>query len=625
MSVIKIMSRELSNRIAAGEVIERPASVVKELIENAIDAGASQVDIAIEKAGLRLISVSDNGCGMDSEDALLALEPHGTSKLIDEKGIDNISTMGFRGEAIPSVASVSRFSLRTRETGSSEGTLVEVDGGEIKRTSPCGCAAGTVVEVRDLFFNTPARRKFLKSNPTEERHIEDIVLSLALGNPEIGFTLSFDRKKVIDCAAKSSVELRIREFFGRNYAANMCKVAHLEGDIRVSGMIATPGFTRPGRKEQRFYLNRRPVESQALWRGIKDGYGTLADEAGRFPPAVLFVDMPTSDFDINVHPAKREVRFKSDFNISRIISAAVSMALRSGGTLSTLPPAAAEPALPETIPVEQILAAAQIVYAPAEHEQTMMFLQDSEKKEADDATDVVSFVPEIYPSDNAPEINISDDEPVPEVQPAVKIRARIPEESVFCGNWPEEVLGVYDNTYILASSREGLVLVDQHAAHERILFEEICGKLASGSNVAQPLLIGQMVELTPGKIALLDRCRKVLVNIGFDFENIGRNSIMINSLPENFNLPPGRIPEVFDAMMDELLENSKAQLPVDLEFAARAACKAAVKAHHVLSVQEANLLLRQLKSCRQGTLCPHGRPTMITLSLRELERRFGRK
>ena len=632
MSKIKVMDRALCNLIAAGEVIERPASVVKELVENSIDAGAKKITIAVENAGVRLISVSDDGCGMDQEDALLSLEPHGTSKLFSEADISHITTMGFRGEAIPSIASVSRFTIRTRSADGIEGVEIHADGGENPVSSPCGCPVGTTIEVRDLFFNTPARRKFMKSNQTEEHHIEDIVIILALAHCQTGFQLFIDRKKVLDCAPGASPELRIREFYGRSFAANMRKVDFKEGDIRVTGLIAAPGFTRPGRREQRLFLNDRPIESLPVWRGIKEGYGTAGDEGNRYPPAVIYIHMPPEEFDINVHPAKREVRFKSEYTVTRIVAAAVRNALTGsdGDREALLPPEAAKPALPGEISVEQILDSAQVSYHLNNLEQQILPVQDLQEKASLDTPpvadeqekstgDILCDIPYGNSSDPVAEPAPAQDDPV------VKIRAKIPEEAVFAGNWPTQVIGVFDNTYIIASGNGALIVIDQHAAHERVLFEQICDKIASGGSFAQMLLIPQVVELSLVKCSILLKNRDVFQKIGFDFEAVGRSGIMINSIPANFVDASARIPEILDATLEELLENSRAKMPVNMEYAARAACKAAVKAHNVLSVAEAEDLLAQLKKCRQGTLCPHGRPTMITISLRELEKRFWRK
>lgn len=290
MSKIKVMDEQLSNRIAAGEVIERPASVVKELVENAIDAGATHIRIEIERAGSRLISVSDNGSGMDADDALLCIEPHGTSKIFTAEDIDRITTLGFRGEALPSIASISRFTILTRTAEMLEGTLVRIEGGRLLEAAPAGCAAGTVMQVRDLFFNTPARKKFLKSPATEAHHIEETVLGLALPRPEVGFELRIDGRTAFRSPAAPTPEARLRELFGRPFVENLWPVNHTESGITITGFTAAPGFTRNSRREQRTFVNGRAVESAAIYRGIRDGYATLT-ESGRYAPAVLFLTL----------------------------------------------------------------------------------------------------------------------------------------------------------------------------------------------------------------------------------------------------------------------------------------------------------------------------------------------
>ena len=364
MGKIRVMSSDLANRIAAGEVIERPASVVKELAENALDAGAKRIFVSVERAGTRLILVRDDGCGMSDEDALLSLQPHGTSKLVRPEDLDNIRTLGFRGEALPSVASVSRFSLTTREPGAAAG--VQISRGEDGAFSqrPAGGPAGTTVEVRDLFYNTPARKKFLKSPGTEEHHIEETLLTLALGHPETGFELAIDNRTAFSLAADSTPEVRIRELFGRNFAANLLKLDHRENGLRITGFVASPGFTRPSRKEQRIFVNARAVDSPAVWRGIRDGFGTLDPGSGRFPPAVIFIEMDPGEVDVNVHPAKREVRFRSEFAVTRAVASAVGNALRGSGE-KVLP--AAEPDLSSLplsgkVPLDNIVDAAMVRY-----------------------------------------------------------------------------------------------------------------------------------------------------------------------------------------------------------------------------------------------------------------------
>ena len=635
MGKIQVMSRDLANRIAAGEVIERPASVVKELVENAIDAGAKRVFIQIERAGTRLIQVRDDGCGMSEEDALLSLQPHGTSKLKDISDLDNILTLGFRGEALPSIASVSRFTLKTREKEAALGTKISYAPDGSVSGEPDGSPAGTTVEVRDLFYNTPARKKFLKSPATEEHHIEEAVLTLALGHPETGFELRIDNRVAFILAADSSLEVRIRELFGKNFAANMLKINHRENNLHITGFVGSPGFTRPSRKEQRIFINSRAVESPAVYRGIRDGFGTLAPESGRFPPAVICLDMDPSELDVNVHPAKREVRFRSEFTVTRAVAAAVGNALRGMALpvekedFSSLP-------LSGKIPIDNILDAAMVHYHAKNDVQPTLASSvfEESKPEEDDFADSPVPVVEPLPETSVQMLdksNDSQDFPVLQLtdrdstQAPYAPRMNIPETPVFGGDWPETVLGVYDNTYILCSGKEGLMLIDQHAAHERILFEQIVAAAEKGNVPAQKLLLPKTLELPRSQIGYLLNHQELFSGLGFDIESAGGNTVLINSVPASFSdcRPPE---EIVPEMLSELLERSEiSHGAADLAAAARAACKAAVKAHEAKTLPELEKLLHDLRACRQGTLCPHGRPTMITLSRLELERRFGRR
>ena len=625
MSRIKVMDRLLANRIAAGEVIERPASVVKELVENSIDAGASEISVEIERAGNRLIAVTDNGCGMDAEDAMLALQRHGTSKLLNEADLDHILTLGFRGEALPSIASVSRFSLSTCQPGASGGTRVFCEADGELHQQPCAGAPGTRIEVRDLFCNLPARKKFLKSPATEEHHICEIVSMLAIGHPGVGFRLIVDGRIVLHTPAADRPETRLREIFGRNFADNMLTLEHVEADIRISGWVAAPGFTRPSRRDQRVFINARPVESQAVYRGIRDGYGALA-ESGRYNPVILFLEMPPDQLDVNVHPAKREVRFRSEYAVSRAVAAGVSGALRRARLPGSAPETTEEMPPPEKLPLSGklplslVLDAAEISYTPPSGIQDE--LPESTPPEPEPtAPSAPAPEPPVAPAPEPPTPTAP-----PEKKPVAAEFSPLVRESrpaAFSGNWPERVLGVVDDTYIVAESAVGLVLVDQHAAHERIMFEKILAAAASGSAASQALLLPETVELPLPMIRLLEGNRELFALLGFEAESVGGTAVLVNSIPLT---PCAHRPVgvwLYD-MLTELLEDSGRSGSVPPEFAARAACRAAIKAHEHLSPAAQEELLRQLRACRQGTLCPHGRPTMVEIPIRELQRRFGR-
>ena len=633
MSRIKVMDRALANLIAAGEVIERPASVVKELIENALDAGSTRISVTVERAGSRLISVTDDGCGMDREDARTALELHGTSKLFAPDGISAIATMGFRGEALPSIAQVSRLTLRTREKGSPEGVEITVEGGKILNTMPCGAPPGSSFKVENLFFNTPARKKFLKSPGTEEGHIQEAVTLLALANPDVGFELCLDGRSVFNLP-RGTVEERMRGVFGRQYCADLLEIEHREGPMRVSGFIGIPGFTRSSRREQRFFVNRRPVDSVTMGRALRDGYATLA-EPGRYPPAVLFLELPVDEVDVNVHPAKREIRFRSEFAVIRAVAAAVSAALRKWGAGGPGVPGTG-PELPEEtdgaedaqglpgVPVVPgpsgdpagvggLLSAADVEYhVEPRHEQRELAFDGGEPFHGLADTPLEHPRERPYDPDEAPagKKAAGAEEPAAPGTPA--------------GFWPERILGIYDDTYLLAAGPDGLLLIDQHAAHERVMFERLLDSWRGrgGGAPSQGLLIPETLELPRGLLMLLERNLDFFRELGFDFAPAGGFSVIVNALPAGLrsSRPLG---ELLSDMLSGLLDEN--YTPGDLTAVARAACHAAVKAHDELTVEGAEELLRSLRRCRQGTLCPHGRPTMITLTRREIEKRFGRR
>lgn len=642
MSKIKVMSTALSNRIAAGEVIERPASVVKELVENSIDAGSSFISVEIERAGSKLIAVTDNGCGMDAEDARLSLEQHGTSKLLSEDDLEHIMTLGFRGEAIPSIASVSNFTMFTRTADSAEGTRIDCSGGTDIKISPCGGNIGTRIEVRDIFFNLPARKKFLKSPATEEHHIEEMMILLAIGHPEIGFRLQLDNRIAFHTPAAKDQQQRLRELFGKSFVEKMLFFEHIENGLHISGCTAVPGFTRPSRRDQRVFINSRPVEAQAVYRGIKEGYATLA-EPGRYNPAVLFIDMPPEELDVNVHPAKREVRFKSEYIISRAVASAISAALRRQREPETSIEPSEKLPLSGKLPLSLVLDAAEVRYQLTEK------VQEPLEGLVLDSPAETPLQPAL-PNDPAPESEIEPEKI--EVPPQITVKTpvaepeKIPEKieipmvyaapsmrgsaekqwetpPAFSGNWPTNIIGVFEQTYILAESPGGLVLIDQHAAHERVMFESLMDAAQSSVVVQQNLLLPEVLELPRQEVSLLMSQKELFERFGFDIEKAGNTTIMLNSIPQNFGKCKD-IPGFFADMLNELNENSNLNT-IRPELLARAACRAAVKAHDQLDKKAMEKLLDDLKNCRQGTLCPHGRPTMITLSLKEIEKRFQRR
>ncbi len=626
MSKIRILPEDISNRIAAGEVIERPASVVKELIENSIDANATSITVHIEKAGKKLISITDNGDGMDEDDTLLCFEPHATSKIVSIEDIDNIATMGFRGEAIPSIASISRFRLRTRQPDLLEGYEVIVEGGKFISSSPVGCAPGTEMSIRDLFFNTPARRKFLRTDNTEEKHITDIVCQLALANSHISFELVIDGVKAIETPADSSLLPRIQTFFGKTMTNSLLPIEFEKAGIKVSGYIARHGYTKRSRKEQRSFLNSRPIESQAIYRGIANGYESLVMK-GCYPPVILFLSMDPGRVDVNVHPAKREVRFREMGLVSGVITEAIHNILRS----ASVPTVAVAPELQ----LNSILNGASINYTPQHIEQRSF-------QGFDQKTALPEIRPEEYhpiPVDFTTDVRNSQSEPFVEqrteqraeqseppekedVQPESPETAPQAEAEQAPADLSFEILAFLDETYILASSDSGLVIIDQHAAHERILFERLM-QSANVATASQKLLIPVTIDLSRSEINFLKKNSEIFLDLGFEVESFGNNTVIIHALPAALTADDAA--ELFTDLLSCLIDEEKLSGRVDKAAIAQAACKKAVKAHDKLTLEEAQALLHQMGQCSLPYSCPHGRPTIISISYKELEKRFGRR
>ncbi len=598
MSKIKVLSENISNRIAAGEVIERPASVVKELVENSIDSGAAAIVVEIEKAGRKLIAVTDNGSGMDQDDALMCMEPHATSKIKSADDIDNIITLGFRGEAIPSIASISRFSLMTRPHDSLEGFEVSARGGKMLAAEPAGCAPGSRIEVRDLFFNVPARKKFLRADATEERHIQEVLYMLSLPYPGISFELIMDGRKIFSSPSHDDLMPRIKTLFGKSYADHMLPVNYSDEGISVTGFVARHGLTRSSRREQRTFFNGRPVEAPAAYRGIRDGFGGLL-EKGRFPPCILFIRLDPHSIDINVHPAKREVRLKHDYKVSGVITEAIRTALRQSPAPSVT--------LDSRIPLKSLLRGAQIDYATAAAEQTNLPFE----AEIPDSRPIYNDIDTSAQSTDTPE-------------PAISPAAPLSNNDVLSlpGSGVVQISGFIDETYILAVSADGLIIIDQHAAHERVMFERLLNAARQGV-ASQQLLLPITLELSRAEAGYISKYSESFLKLGFEVEALSSNTVMLNAVPAS--LSQENAGGLLRDMLSELLDEGKASNKLNMEALAMASCKAAVKAHDQLTLHEARSLFRQMAQCELPFSCPHGRPTIINISIKELERRFGRK
>lgn len=575
---IHILSNETASRIAAGEVVERPASVVKELIENSLDAGATEISVWIEKSGASVIRVTDNGDGMGPEDLALAVERHATSKLADDEDLFRISTLGFRGEALPSIASVAKMDIVSRTSPAANGHRLQVEGGRKFDLAPTAAPPGTTVEIRDIFYNTPARRKFLKTPATELSHICDAVNRMALGHPEVHFRLQHDGRTVADYVAVSEAKDRLHQVLGREVAKGLAPLSRRFGDTALYGYLSATPISYPNSRYLYTFVNKRFVRDKALTHAVLFGYETLLMK-GQYPAMVLFLEVPFCDVDVNVHPAKYEVRFRRQSDIHDAVSRAVRDALKRE---------AKEPASPAaglgSAPFAGVREFALPYGAP---NPTSRFENSPSRTE-------VFAVPE--PSQPSPSGYFSS----------------------------LQVLGQILGCYVVCASAEGLVLIDQHAAHERVAFENLRRQLDLGQVERQSLLIPQSVDLTAGEMMLLEQKLEMMERFGFGLEPFGPRAYAITSVPAL--LPEGDYAAIVRRMVAELAEvDTSEKLRQHLEDRlATIACHSVIRANRKLEMHEMRALLEALDRIEFATQCPHGRPVLIQWSRDQLDRLFKR-
>jgi DNA mismatch repair protein MutL len=614
MSRIRLLPETVASQVAAGEVVERPASVVKELIENSIDAGARKIEVMIRRGGISLVRVIDDGCGMDRDDALLSLERHATSKIRSANDLQAIGTLGFRGEALPSIASVSRFRLTTREPGAIAGMEIIVNGGKIDIVRDSGEAPGTQVEVRSLFYNLPARRKFLRSENTESRNIEHQIHLQAIGHPQISFTLLRDDRLVFQLPATATLRDRIRDLYDVQVLERLIELnGTASPKIQISGFIGQAGLSRQTRAQQLIFVNGRAIESGLMTSAIREGYHTALMK-GQYPVTFLFLDLDPAAVDVNVHPAKREVRFRDPNTVREAIVRCVQETLERGRTewqqKFRAPPAAPSP-IPEKATVDLKLRP-QITF-PEVSDRELPHLGRAVAGSVDPG--LVRF-PEIGGQTLRPPgrpIDSASDA----LAPQRRATAAAPQQF--------QIIGVLSRLYILMENANGLVLVDQHAAHERILFEELRRKMEEQGVPTQKLLLPQTFDLPPRDADWIERNLSTLEKMGIGIESFGPNTFKIDSLPAFLNvLDPAQF---MSKMIDDLrsVSNSSSAMRMGEEMIAKTVCRHAVKANDPLGYLEVENLIRDLLDCDLPYCCPHGRPTMIQISLVELEKKFGRK
>lgn len=618
MGKIHLLPEALACQVAAGEVVERPASVVKELVENSLDAGAANIEVRVQRGGIALMRVTDDGCGMNRDDALMSLERNATSKIRTKEDLAAILTLGFRGEAIPSIASVSKFRLATREPGALAGTEVIVNGGKLERVSDCGEPPGTQIEVRSLFYNLPARRKFLRTEATEYAHLEQVLKTQAIAHESVRFSLVRDERLAFQLPATTSLRGRIGGLVGADLASRLLEIEpHEQRGVRVRGFIGPPGMGRSDRRQQLTFLNGRPVEAAIVTRALREGYHTALMK-GQYPVTFLFLETDPSAVDVNVHPAKREVRFHDGFAVQDAVVSAVARTLRermvrpvSGvGLTGTASPASSSLLVQEELPDSTALYA-----APRHDPRPAPLFTALERQRVEQAPGPPGPATDPILPPPRPPLDVA---PAEEVVPEAIVEEK-PKASDY------RLIGVLGKLYVLLEAKEGLVLMDQHAAHERVLFEELRRRLETEGVPSQRLLSPLMIELTPRDFDLVSRHLDTLERLGFAAEPFGGATLKIDSLPTFLRRDD---PESF---LQELIEEIRvasdrmSSLRIGEDMIATTVCRAAVKANDVLKEPELRKLLEDLLACDMPYCCPHGRPTLIQIGYAELERKFGRR
>jgi len=614
MSRIRLLPETVASQVAAGEVIERPASVAKELVENSIDAGARKIDIYIRRGGISMIRVIDDGCGMDRDDALLSLERHATSKIRSVADLEAIGTLGFRGEALPSIASVSRFRLTTREKEAVAGTEIIVNGGKIGIVRDGGEAPGTQVEVRSLFYNVPARRKFLRAENTESRNIEHQLHLQAIGHAGVAFTFARDERVVFQLPATASLTDRIRDLYGNELLAQLLPLnGSNSSPAKISGLIGQAGLSRQSRAQQLVFVNGRAIESPLITTAIREGYHTALMK-GQYAVTFLFVEVDPGSVDVNVHPAKREVRFRDPNGVREAIVRAIQERLASTRAdwqqkFSAPVPSAGGTTRVHPEPVERV-SSEKGGSPPCE-------LPELEREFALRGQRSIEITSSEIGRGGSPNRPRAIEDHRPEAPKGDTESKRAPQQF--------QIIGVLNKLYVLMENADGLVLVDQHAAHERILFEELRRRMEEQGVPSQKLLISQTFELPPRDADWIEQNVSILQKMGIGIENFGPNTFRIDSLPGFLNVTDGA--QFMRKVIDDLKSASDRSSPLRLgeDMIASTVCRHAVKANDPLRYLEVEKLIQDLLECDLPYCCPHGRPTMIQISNAELEKKFGRK
>lgn len=596
-SKIKILPGHVINRIAAGEVVERPSSVVKELVDNSLDAGATEILIEIEQAGRRLIRVADNGCGMSREDAELAFERHATSKITSDADLEAVRTMGFRGEALSSIAAVAHVKIITATRGATSGTLIEIEGGKVRAASDVAAPAGTSLDIGHVFYNTPARLKFLKSQATEFSHIVTVLSRHAMAHPAIRFRLAHNKKTIFDLPPSDTAKARAFQLYGSEIAENLIEFSGERDIVRVYGLLSRPAYTRADKTYQDFYVNSRAVRNASLTHALYAAYADMLMR-DRHPLGFIFIEIDPSWVDVNIHPAKAEVRFRNQSQIHDLVRDLIRERLAGTGTASA---GTAYGADSRTGRVQDAVAD---YYRGAESGMT-----SSEPSWNGVSAARTHDGPAFPPAASGPgDLGL--------------YAARFGPGTA--GDEPLFPLAQVHDSFIIAQSREGMLIIDQHAAHERVLFEKLQDQFGSGSVSVQPLLIPSQLELGPAQTALLSEYLPDLSAAGFLVEDFGKGTFIIKSAPSL--LVGADYKQLLLDILDDVNVRGTSGKPDALrdQILSVMACHPAVKVNRKLQLREMEQLITDLSRCRMPETCPHGRPTVVRFSIEQLKKMFKR-
>lgn len=609
---IEILPEDLVDKIAAGEVVERPASVVKELVENSIDAGAKNISVEIKKGGIKSIRVTDDGAGMDEKNSALAFKRHATSKI---KGVDDlfqISTLGFRGEALPSIASVCLLDMLSRTAEDLSGTRLKIEGGTVREKKQTGAPVGTSVIVRELFYNVPARRKFLKTVLTETRRVIDLLTRFAIAYPEVSFGLESDDRELFNFAKADGLRQRIGDVFGKNQVMKMIEIKAGDEQPTINGFLGRPEIARSNRAELYLYVNRRSIVSKSLYHAVQAGYGELLPR-GKYPFAMIFIQIDRHLVDVNVHPTKHEVRFSDERRVHDLVLNRIKEAFGSAQTIPELitPEKREDPFRPGAI--RRTGSSFQTEKRYPQQTQHMGPSAHGQSKQADQELTQESFLSKT--PEKAADIPSGDRAEV--VAPKETGQAARQKVEPGAGNYWQLA-----DTYILSQAKGNLVVLDQHASHERILYEEALRNLTGRPASAQQVLFPIVSELSPQEYQIFEEHKELIRRLGFEVKHFGGKSILVTAVP---TLVRNKSGEVFlKEILTQLEEEGRMEKDRVKAVAKSFACHGAIKAGERLNMEEMQGLVKQLFTTDEPYSCPHGRPTVIKLSLDELNKKFGR-